>query len=440
MDGDLTQALSGGNVNFAEPMVTPPARRRLALAEALQKAQETDPLYGSAKGLRAMAADASPVKGGLTEALARVAAGVASGYLGKKSDEQYQDRQAAYDDTLTKALTGSDPAEAGKILASNPDTAALAQKMKQDQWTAEAKARAEAQALANQPITPYQQAQLDIDRQKLSQSDGGLQITGYDAQGRPLIQMGGRGGAAAPTKMTEQQGQAASRSTMLSSGLDDIEKKLKSPGVNPVRLALSETVDGTALGNLLGQSMLTPDEQVYTSGRDAALEGLASAVTGAGVTKDQFTRFRNMLPSPTDRPEARDAKMDNAYKFLLTQTSIAGPIADEIRNRVVARGGGTPVQTASPVLTPPVNQIPGQAPQVPDQRVFANTAMGGNGQDMLPPPGTPMAARGPATMPGNTTNLQPSGNMPAPKTADEFARLPSGAIFVAPDGTQRVKP
>lgn len=132
-------------------------------------------------------------------------------------------------------------------------------------------------------------------------------------------------------KMTETQQQASSRSSLISSGLKSLGSLMDSPQVSGGRMAIADTVGMAGpIGQYAAQQIRSPEEQKFTAGRDSALEGMASAVTGAGVTQDQFARFTNMLPSPADDPSVRPQKLVNAYDFLLTQTKIAGPVANEI--------------------------------------------------------------------------------------------------------------
>jgi hypothetical protein len=122
-------------------------------------------------------------------------------------------------------------------------------------------------------------------------------------------------------------------------------------------MAFAETVEGLGpIGSVLGNNIRTPDEQRMIAGRDAAIEGFASAVTGAGVTQDQFTRFSRLLPQGSEDPTVRREKLANAYEFLLTQTQIAGPIANDIRGEVMRIReqsiAQTPQMPASGGLTP----------------------------------------------------------------------------------------
>ena len=137
-------------------------------------------------------------------------------------------------------------------------------------------------------------------------------------------------------RMTETQQQAASRSNLISGGLQQLSDVMLNPTVDPTRMALADTVEGIGpLGSVLGNNIRTPDEQRFIAGRDAAIEGFASAVTGAGVTQDQFGRFSRLLPQGSEDPQVRREKLRNAYEFLLTQTQIAGPIANNIRAEVM---------------------------------------------------------------------------------------------------------
>ncbi|MBP2564528.1 hypothetical protein J2766_001087 [Agrobacterium tumefaciens] len=153
-------------------------------------------------------------------------------------------------------------------------------------------------------------------------------------------------------KMTETQSTAASRSTLMNTGLRGMNDALVSGNVSPLNMALADTAANAGpIGEWAANQMRTPEEQRFSASKSAALEGIASAVTGAGVTQDQFARFSNMLPSGGETPENQRFKMANAYEFLLTQTKIAGPVADEIRGEVMRlRSEGAPAPSNG--LTP----------------------------------------------------------------------------------------
>lgn len=138
-------------------------------------------------------------------------------------------------------------------------------------------------------------------------------------------------------KMTETQSQASSRATLMNQGLRGMSDALMSGNVSGLNMALADTAQnyGGPIGEYVANAQLrTPQEQAFSASKGAALEGIASAVTGAGVTQDQFSRFSNMLPTGNETPEVQRLKMANAYEFLLNQTKIAGPVAEEIRSEV----------------------------------------------------------------------------------------------------------
>jgi hypothetical protein len=131
---------------------------------------------------------------------------------------------------------------------------------------------------------------------------------------------------------TQSEGQAASRSTMLKDSLESFENIMNSPNVSPMNMAAADTVAkmgpiGTVIAD---KNIRTPDEQRFNVAKAAALEGMASAVTGAGVTKDQFDRFTSILPTGSEDPAVRQEKLLGAYKFLRTQATLSGPLGSEL--------------------------------------------------------------------------------------------------------------
>lgn len=332
-----------------------------ALSGDLRSKYLTDPRLALAQTALQAGSSAAPVQGGIGEGLARVFQGWAGGKELGDLENDYKGKEATRADTVANALSlGIDqPAEtkkyddgttinwdarAGnqdamiKALTANPDTQDMAStlQLQRMQGTTDLNAKLAELKLANQlkgaePITPYQKAQLGMEQRKLNAGLGGISYTMPDGT---QIQIGGTGKGG---KINAEQGQAASRSTMIGDGLKSMENLISSPQVSPVRMALANSIGGSNIGDLAATSMRTPQEQQLSAATDSALEGLASAVTGAGVTSDQFTRFKNMLPNAADASTTKDAKFDQAYNFLLTQTNIAGPIAKQIQDHVVER-------------------------------------------------------------------------------------------------------
>ena len=140
-----------------------------------------------------------------------------------------------------------------------------------------------------------------------------------------VMQVGGSG------KMTEAQGQASSRGTLLGNGLQTIDANIASPNVNPYRQAAADTIQGMgAPGRLVATKIRSDEENMLNAGNAGALEGVASAVTGAGVTKDQFDRFTSMLPNSADSGDVRAQKFKSALTFLENQLQVAGPRGQQI--------------------------------------------------------------------------------------------------------------
>jgi len=182
-----------------------------------------DPRLTAAQSLSQMALSGAPAQGGWGEAIARVVAGGLAG----KYQREAKNEEAAKQDNVQSALSqamrlgqGWEPetktyndgitinwegqkGDMGKMaqaLMSNADTAPIGMgvqgamldnKMATD--AALQKALFENAAKANEPITPYQQAQLDQGRQKLEQGNGGFNMVMPDGT---EINLGGSGNKA----------------------------------------------------------------------------------------------------------------------------------------------------------------------------------------------------------------------------------------------------
>lgn len=153
---------------------------------------------------------------------------------------------------------------------------------------------------------------------------------GAEATARLQAQKEMNGGV--PT-FTQSEGQAASRSTLMKDALEGYEKVMFSPNVSPAKMAAADTVAGMGpMGEYLADSKIrSPDEQRMNINRAGALESVASAVTGAGVTAGQFERFKTLLPTGNEDPQVRSEKLVNAYKFLSTQATLSGPLGGELK-------------------------------------------------------------------------------------------------------------
>lgn len=128
----------------------------------------------------------------------------------------------------------------------------------------------------------------------------------------------------AEVKATESQ--AASRANLLKSGLDNFSRAMESPNASPVRREIANLADELPFGGLVSGKIQSDDDQRLAIARNQSLEAMASAVTGAGVTQDQFTRFTSMLPTGYESPQIRREKMLSAYQFLRTQLDAAGSL------------------------------------------------------------------------------------------------------------------
>lgn len=137
------------------------------------------------------------------------------------------------------------------------------------------------------------------------------------------------GGAIKPP--TEGQQQAAARAQLLQSGVSALEELYNDPNISPMRLAGAETLSAAGpFGRLAAENLRSDSEQQFEAAKASALEGIAASITGAGVTKDQFTRYTNMLPSINDKPETKKTKLEAANQFLHVLLKNAGAAAGPV--------------------------------------------------------------------------------------------------------------
>lgn len=143
---------------------------------------------------------------------------------------------------------------------------------------------------------------------------GGIQITGYDDQGRPIISIGGPAGGG-PSK--EYEAKMANQATLLEDGLTGLEKLVNEGGVSPTRAAIGEGLSQLGpLGNVAGQAVMGSAEKQYLAKRAGALESLANTITGAAFTEQQKQNFISMLPQPTDDDETFKAKIATMKAYI----------------------------------------------------------------------------------------------------------------------------
>jgi hypothetical protein len=142
-----------------------------------------------------------------------------------------------------------------------------------------------------------------------------------------------QGGSVKPPN--ESQMQAAQRAQLIQDGVSKLTALYTDPNISPWRLAAADAMAGTALGDTAAAKLRSPEEQKWKAAQASALEGLASAVTGAGVTTQQFERYKAMLPDVNDKDQTvRDAKIQAANDFLNVLLGNAGSAASPVnRNR-----------------------------------------------------------------------------------------------------------
>lgn len=184
---------------------------------------------------------------------------------------------------------------------------------------------------------------------KLAQKGAGFTTTLPDGT---VIQMGG-----STKPVTEAQATAGSRAGMISDGMTKLFQTYDNPNVNIMRTLGATALDQIpVVGQTLGNELRSGPEQEQKTAKAIALEGIASAVTGAGVAKDQFIRYQSMLPDPTDKPGTRVFKLKVANNFLRQQLIAAGPSGKEIAAQIdwntLGSTDTTPSSTTPQTTTP----------------------------------------------------------------------------------------
>jgi hypothetical protein len=127
--------------------------------------------------------------------------------------------------------------------------------------------------------------------------------------------------------LTEAQGQAVARSNMLMQGLSEYQNYIFNPEVRPGAVAVADALEqtGNPLAKFAATKMVRNDSENMLKAAEArSLEALASSVTGAGVTADQFTRFQTMLPSVNDSDQNKQKKIMAAYEYLMGLSNLSG--------------------------------------------------------------------------------------------------------------------
>jgi hypothetical protein len=161
------------------------------------------------------------------------------------------------------------------------------------------------------------------------------------------------GGAVKPPN--ESQMNAASRAQLIQTGLTELEKLYDNPDIDAWRMAGAETLAKAGpMGGVAANKLKTDAEQQWAAAQSSALEGLAASVTGAGVSTDQFTRYTNMLPAITDKPETRKAKMKAANNYLKVLLKNAGAAGQAVIDNLPKEEGATPVAPTPPKAAEPI--------------------------------------------------------------------------------------
>jgi hypothetical protein len=147
---------------------------------------------------------------------------------------------------------------------------------------------------------------------------GGVSITGYDAQGRPLIQVGGAPapfGKSATTKLEETQIQGIEGLARL----DEIRRVAK-----PELLTYGNKLKdwGLDVKSKAGFELNPEDQKFrndYTSMRQATMVNLNKTIkdqTGATITENEVPRIMATVPTMDDAPDQFPTKLNGADRLL----------------------------------------------------------------------------------------------------------------------------
>lgn len=139
------------------------------MSPTLRTQMQNDPRLAMIAMFAKNGADTSPAKGGWGEAIARALTGAIAGHEEKGVEDEYSQAQTSRNSALKDALSQTDPNKVVSTLAANPATADIAADYSAKLFDLNAANAAK----GNEPVTPYQRAQL-----------GGERIT--DAQGNVI--------------------------------------------------------------------------------------------------------------------------------------------------------------------------------------------------------------------------------------------------------------
>lgn len=166
---------------------------------------------------------------------------------------------------------------------------------------------------------------------------GGLSITGYDAQGRPLIQVGGAAplGKPAVNKLEENQIEGIEGLAQL----DEINRVAKPKLLTYQAKAKDWGLD--VLSKLGGE--LSPEQQTFrnefTDMRQATMFNLNKTIkaqTGAAITAQEVPRIEATVPSMNDAGDQYMRKLENSQRLLRNGV---------IRAQIAREAGMDPLQS-----------------------------------------------------------------------------------------------
>lgn len=224
-------------------------------------------------------------------------------------------------------------------------------------------------------------------------------------QARRGLAMGtdkGKGGGA-PTEDERKAAGWLSQARFAFDNMLDVIEKDPEAAEPSVMASAAGKIPG--VGQVLQNVMTTETRQQFEQASSSFAEAALRAATGAGVTRDEaIQKIRELTPQIGDRPATRQQKREALEVYLQSLEARAGRAAGESR----------PLKPREA----PQAQAPAAAGPVASQLDATRPAID------LGPSRVPSRQAAPAQ----------------PRSRAEFDALPSGTMFIAPDGTTRRKP
>lgn len=210
---------------------------------------------------------------------------------------------------------------------------------------------------------------------------GGMSIYGYDAEGRPLISMGGSGMPTAPTKTTQTKLQAEIVKSQDNLALVDEAIAKFDPQFQTYEGQFSRWLSEKKAKLGVSNDKDAETLSKATDHRSAAARLTAETMhdlTGAAQTQSEYERMKPFLPAKEDDPISYKKKLDNLKHYINAlgtrlQTAQQQGISwkdipiETVLQGMVDSGEIPPEEPAPPAAAPPAPPAPpAPAPQTPE--------------------------------------------------------------------------